>query len=53
MQQPRLPASQMKSTATWLPCAVNHFRGNELFVPKAISEVGCLETEVTLSGNCL
>jgi hypothetical protein len=42
-----------KSTATWLPCATNLFRGNELFVPKAISEAGCLETEVMRWGNCL
>jgi hypothetical protein len=43
----------MKSTATCLLCSVNLFRGNELFVPKAISVAGCLETEVMRSGNCL
>jgi hypothetical protein len=53
MQQPSFAASQRKGTATGLPCAVNIFRGNELFVLKAISEAVCIETEAMWSGNCL
>jgi hypothetical protein len=36
-----------------VPWAVKLFRGKGLFVPKAISEAGCLETEVMWPGNCL
>jgi hypothetical protein len=53
MQQPSLILSHTKSTVTWLPWAVNLFRGNEFFVPKAIWDVGYLETEFMWSGNCL